>query len=63
MNMRKLQDGSEVQELTEPKILTVKTKCPEKWLLVDLETGERYTGYSSDGTKDWKKVDTCRTLT
>jgi len=63
MKTRKLQDGSEVQELEEPKILTVKTKCPEKWLLVDLETGERYTGYITDGNQSWKKVNTCRTLT
>jgi hypothetical protein len=61
--MRKLLDGTEVPELTESKTLTIKTKCPEKWLLIDLETGERYTGYTTDGTRDWKKVDTCRTLT
>ncbi len=63
MKTRKLLDGSEVQELDNPKTLAVKTKCPEKWLLIDLETGERYTGYSTDGNLDWKKVDTCRTLT
>lgn len=61
--MRKLLDGTEVTELEEAKVLTVKTKCPEKWMLIDLETGERYTGYSSDGSQDWKKVDTCRTST
>lgn len=61
--MRELLDGTTVQELPEPKILTVKTKCPEKWLLIDLETGERYTGHTTDGTLDWKKVNTCRTLT
>jgi hypothetical protein len=61
--MRKLLDGKEVVELTEPKTLKVTTRCPEKWLLIDLETGERYTGYSTDGSQDWKKVDTCRTLT
>jgi hypothetical protein len=61
--MRKLLDGNEVPELDEPKILTVKTKCPEKWLLIDLETGERYTGYGTDGSQDWKKLKTCPTLT
>ena len=61
--MRKLLDGTEVIELEEAKVLTVKTKCPEKWMLIDLETGERYTGYSSDGSQDWKKVDTCQTST
>jgi len=24
--------------------ITVKTKCPEKWMLVDRETGEIYVG-------------------
>lgn len=61
--MRKLLDGTEVAELTEAKVMTVKTKCPEKWMLIDLETGERYTGYNSEGSLDWKKVDICRTLT
>lgn len=61
--MRKLLDGTEVPELEEPKILTVKTKCPEKWLLIDLETGERYTGYNTGGSQDWKKIKTCPTLT
>lgn len=61
--MRKLLDGKEVQELAEPKTLVVKTKCPEKWMLIDLETGERYLGHHTDGSQDWKKVETCRTLT
>ena len=57
MSTRKLQDGREVLELNEPRILTVKTKCPEKWLLVDLETGERYTGFVTDGKNSWRKLD------
>ena len=57
MATRKLQDGSEVVELEEPKILTIKTKCTEKWLLVDLETGERYTRHVTEGKNDWKKLD------
>jgi hypothetical protein len=52
---RKLIDGSLVNELDEAKTLTVYTKCPEKWMLVDMETGEVYIGYSSDGKNDWKK--------
>jgi hypothetical protein len=55
--MRKLLDGRQVQELDEAKVLTIKTKAPEKWLLIDLETGERYTGYTTDGPNDWKKLD------
>lgn len=55
--MRKLLDGREVEELTEAKVLTIKTKAPEKWLLIDLETGERYTGYTTDGNNSWRKLD------
>lgn len=55
--MRKLLDGTEVQELPEPKTLTVYTKCPEKWRLVDMETGEIYIGRDTDGRQHWKKLD------
>ncbi len=55
--MRKLIDGSEVQELQEPKVLTVTTKCPEKWLLIDRETGEIYSPYTTEGPNQWKKID------
>jgi len=60
--MRKLLDGSEVTELAIAKTLKVVTKCPEKWMLVDLETGERYVGRPTDGSNDWLKVKTTRTL-
>ena len=60
--MRKLLDGSEVTELAIAKTLTVVTKCPGKWMLVDLETGERYIGRSTDGSSDWLKIKTTRTL-
>lgn len=53
---RKLITGEEVKELDEPKILIVKTKCPEKWKLVDMETGEQYVGYSTEGSQHWKKL-------
>lgn len=54
--MRKLKDGTEVEELIEPVILTIKTKCPSKWLLVDQETGEAYVPYNTPGTMQWKKI-------
>ena len=54
---RKLIDGSEVPELEEAQVLTVRTKCPEKWLLVDRETGEIYTPYTTPGPNQWKKID------
>ena len=57
MAERMLKDGRQVPELPEAKILTVKTKCPAKWLLIDLEPGEKHTGRNTDGKFDWKKLD------
>jgi hypothetical protein len=54
---RTLIDGSVVPELSEPKTLTITTKCTEKWLLVDRETGEIYTPYPTPGPQQWKKID------
>lgn len=62
MKTRKLLDGSIVPELDSVRILEIKTRCPEKWMLVDMETGEKYIGYSTSGSLDWKKVDSCQTL-
>lgn len=33
-----------IKEFTKPIDLTVHTKCPEKWMLIDKETGEIYQG-------------------
>jgi hypothetical protein len=55
--MRKLVDGSQVEELDMPIMLNVYTKCPEKWMLVDKETGEVYIGYATPGKNSWRKVD------
>jgi hypothetical protein len=54
---RKLIDGSEVPELVEARELVLKTRCPEKWLLIDRETGEIYTPYTTLGPSQWKKID------
>jgi hypothetical protein len=54
---RKLIDGSEVPELAEFQELVLKTRCPEKWLLIDRETGEIYTPYTTPGPSQWKKID------
>jgi hypothetical protein len=56
--MRKLLDGTVAQELKKTKTLTIKTKCPGKWILVDKETGEVYTPYETDGLSQWKKIAT-----
>lgn len=55
--MRKLKDGQEVPELDKVKILEVKTKCPQKWKLIDLETGEEYIGWHTDGPSHWRRLD------
>ena len=65
MSTRILLDGQEVPELEKPVVLEVRTKCPEKWMLIDLQTGERYIGHPDPnvGPSHWKKIETCRTLT
>jgi hypothetical protein len=53
---RKLQNGKFVDELNEPITLTVYTKCPEKYMLVDMETGQKYIGRITKGKSSWKKI-------
>lgn len=54
--MRTLQNGTAVAELPAPVTLTVYTKCPAKYLLIDQETGEVYVPHDSVGTRTWKKI-------
>lgn len=55
--MRYLRDGSKINELERPIELVVKTKCPNKYKLVDMETGEEYVGTSpSECSYFWKKI-------
>jgi hypothetical protein len=44
MRYRSLLNGDKVKELDSPVTITVYTKCPEKWMLVDMETGQHYLG-------------------
>lgn len=56
---RLLQDGKAVDELDKPVELRVYTRCPEKYKLVDMETGEEYTGVIPNGLPDqkfWKRI-------
>ena len=39
---RELINGEKVIELNSPMNLIIKTKCPTKWIIEDLETGQRY---------------------
>ena len=47
MKTRTLQNGEKVEELERPMQLLIKTKCPTKWIIEDLETGERYRANGS----------------
>ena len=49
MKTRKLKDGGEVKEMDLPVTLTVYTRCPKKYKLIDMETGEEYIGYPTIG--------------
>ena len=57
---RTLQDGTTVDELDEPIALEVYTKCPAKWRLIDMETGEEYIGQEPDKElvkpQYWKRI-------
>ncbi len=55
--MRKLKDNTSVEELKSPINLTILTKCPKKWLIHDLETGQSYraTG-ETELYKQWEQI-------
>ena len=54
---RKLLDGRQVVELEEPMSLSVITKCPEKWILQDVETGQIFQGsLDTEVGKQWKEI-------
>jgi hypothetical protein len=58
MSKRKLLDGTEATELDTAVFMIVKTKCPEKWRLIDDETGEEYRGHlrRDEDELHWKKL-------
>jgi len=54
-------ENSEVHELSEPVTLSVYTRCPEKYVLIDTETGQVYRGTNDVNTfvpsqRLWKEV-------
>jgi hypothetical protein len=49
-----MRDRNNFKELEGAVELTVKTKCPEKWLLIDRETGQVFQG-SNQG--HWDRLD------
>ena len=46
--------SKQFQEIKEPLDLRVHTKCPQKWLLIDRETGQIYQG-NNNGY--WDRLD------
>ena len=41
---RKLLDGTYKKSFDSPITITIYTKCPGKWKLIDMETGQEYIG-------------------
>lgn len=55
---RKLLDGTEVPAFDIAVVLEVYTKCPNKYKLVDMETGQEYIGQlPQEGQLHWKRID------
>lgn len=52
--VRTISSGRQVPELTDTKSLSLDTHCPEKWIAVDLQTGEAWAG----GVDGWKRATT-----
>jgi len=54
---RILLNGELVSTVEEPVFLDIYTRCPRKWLLVDLETGQEYRGLNEPGEYGvWERV-------
>lgn len=45
--MRRLLDGTETESFESPVDLTIHTKAPGKWKLIDMETGQEYVGLAT----------------
>ena len=57
-SLRKLFDGTEAEEFDQAIDLTIHTKCPSKWLLIDLETGQQYVGSEKPNLYGkWRRLD------
>lgn len=52
MKTRKLIGGREAEEFDRPVCITVYTKCPGKWKLTDMETGQVYHAATDSGKID-----------
>ena len=59
MNRKLRVSGAEVPEFDVAIRLKVVTKCPGKWKLTDMETGEEYIGQvpTENDTHHWRKIE------
>ena len=59
MNRKLKISGAEVPAYDIGITLKIKTKCPSKWKLIDMETGEEYVGQTptEQDTHHWKKIE------
>lgn len=49
--------GAEVEEYDKAIDLTIHTRAPGKWLLIDLETGQEYIGSESPNPRGkWMRI-------
>jgi hypothetical protein len=51
----RMRESKNFEELEKPIPLTVKTKCPEKYLLIDRESGDMFIG---DPRGHWNRLET-----
>ena len=57
MKTRTLKDGTEVQELDKSVELSILTKCPRKWKIIDMETGQEYVASGNyEMYKQWVEI-------
>ena len=55
--IRELITGDEAEEYPDAVDLTIHTKCPSKWLLIDLQTGQMYRGTKEPNQwGKWRKL-------
>jgi hypothetical protein len=53
----KMYQGAEVEEFDAATDLTIHTKSPGKWLLIDLETGQEYIGSETPNKYGkWRRI-------
>lgn len=53
---RKLIDGTEVTEVKDPITASIITRCPDKWELLDKETGVKYKPIGGNITHQWERI-------